>query len=126
MIKKIVIARPKEIQWSTSEQYGRLQWKLLIDSTVRMTSELSVGILKIKPNDSLSLHHHSPKEIYIIKKGKGLLLTSDQNESLKTGDIIFIPENSLHGVQNIGKTSLLLYWIFPTDSWEEIKYNFVI
>ena len=126
MIKKIVITQPKELEWLTSEKYEGLQWKLLIDSTVNMTSELSVGILKIKPNDSLSLHHHSPKEIYIIKKGKGLLLKPDQNESLKIGDIIFIPENSLHGVQNIGKTSLLLYWIFPTDSWEEIKYNFVI
>ena len=125
MIKKIVITQPKELEWLTSEKHEGLQWKLLIDSTVNMTSELSVGILKINPNDSLSLHHHSPKEIYIIKKGKGLLLKPDQNESLKIGDIIFIPENSLHGVQNIGKTSLLLYWIFPTDSWEEIKYNFV-
>ena len=125
MNKKVVITQPKEFKWLSSEKYGQLKWKLLIDSTIKITSEISVGILKIKPNDSLSLHHHNPKELYIIKKGKGLLLKPDKNERLKTGDIVFIPENTIHGIENIGKNSLLLYWIFPTDSWEEVKYNFI-
>ena len=124
MTEKVVITRPKSLKWLSSKKYCQLKWKLLIDSTFRMTSEISVGILKIKPNDSLALHYHSPKELYIIKKGKGLLLKPDKNESLKTGDIVFIPKNAVHGIKNTGKTSLLLYWIFPTDSWEEVKYNF--
>ena len=122
---KMVIVKPKVCKWLKSEKYGGLKWKLLIDSSTKMTSGLSVGILKIQPNDSLSLHYHSPKELYIIKKGKGLLLKPDGNESLRSGDVVFIPEDTLHGLQNIGKTSLILYWIFPTDSWEEVEYNFI-
>ena len=125
MTKKIVITKPNEYGWQRNKKYGELEWKLLVDSTIKMTSDMSVGILKIKPNCSLELHHHNPKELYIIKEGKGLLLKLDMNERLKTGDAIFIPENVVHGLQNIGKTSLFLYWIFPTDSWEEVTYNFM-
>ena len=125
MNKKVVIAREKDFIWLSDKKYGELKWKLLIDSTVKMTTEMSLGILKIKPNDSLALHHHSPKELYIVKKGKGLLLKPNKNERLETGDSVYIPRNTVHGVKNIGKTALLLYWIFPTNSWEEVKYNFI-
>ena len=125
MRNKVVITKTKDCNWLSNEKYGELKWKLLIDSTTKMTSDISVGLVKIKPHNSLALHRHSPKELYIIKKGEGLLLKPDKNEILKTGDVVFIPENAPHGVRNTGRTSLLIYWIFSTDSWEDVKYNFI-
>ena len=124
MTAQVVIAKPNKLDWRRSKEYGELKWKLLVDSTITNTSDISVGVLKIKPNHSLALHSHSPKELYIIKTGKGLLLKPEKNEIIKTGDVVFISENAPHGVRNIGKKSLIIYWIFQTDCWEEVKYNF--
>ena len=74
MSNKVVITKTKDCNWLSNEKYGELKWKLLIDSTTKMTSDISVGLVKIKPNNSLALHHHSPKELYIIKKERDFYL----------------------------------------------------
>ena len=122
----IIISKEEDREWLSSEEYGTLRWKLLVDATTIRSSGLSVGMLQIKPNHKLALHHHCPKEIYIIKRGKGILITPDETALLKSGDLVFIPENVIHGIQNNSKQSMLLYWIFPTDCWQQVKYNFVI
>lgn len=110
----------------SSKQQGELRWKLLIDSSIGSSSGMSLGILKIKPNIELPLHHHSPNEIYLIKRGTGLLIKLNTSTGVKTGDAVYIPQNAVHGIRNTGSTSLLLYWIFPKDSWEEVRYSFII
>ena len=126
MENKIIVVREENQDWLKSEEQGELRWKLLVDSSIGSSSGLSLGLLKIKPNYELPLHHHNPNEIYLIKRGTGLLIKSKTSIKLKTGDAVYIPKNAVHGIRNTGPTSLLLYWVFPTDSWEEVKYNFVI
>ena len=99
---------------------------MLVDSSIGSSSEISLGLLKIKPNYELPLHHHNPNEIYLIKWGTGLLIQSKKSIKLKTGDTVYILKNAVHGIRNTGPTSLLLYRVFPTHSWKEVKYNFVI
>ena len=125
MNKKIIINTEKDNRWRKSLEHGNLRWKLLIDSSITKSSDLSVGLLKIIPNEQLALHHHSPKEIYLIKKGAGLLLTPNKSFDVKSGDLVFIPEDAIHGVKNTCKIPMLIYWIFPTNCWEQVKYNFV-
>ena len=121
----IIAISEQECKWTSTKEYGEMRWKLLVDSTKINSSGISVRILKLEPTCELPLHHHSPKEVYIVKKGRGLLLKSDKNKKLKKGDLVFIPENSIHGIRNTSSRPMLIYWIFPTNSWEEIKYNFI-
>ena len=124
MKNKILIVREKNQDWLCSKEHGELRWKLLVDSSISSISRISLGILKIRPNFELPLHHHNPNEIYLIKRGTGLLIKPHTSIRVKNGDTVYIPENVVHGIQNTGPNSLLLYWIFPRDSWEEVKYNF--
>ena len=124
-MNKLFLKNEKTDDWQQEQEHGELRWKLLIDSTIIKSSSVSVGLLKIKPMVELPLHYHRPNEVYIIKRGKGLLLELNTTKHLTTGDIIFIPKNTAHGLKNTGSTPMLLYWIFPTDSWEEVKYNFL-
>ena len=126
MENKILIVQEENQDWLSSKEQGKLRWKLLVDSSIGSSSGISLGILKIKPNCELPLHHHNPNEIYLIKLGTGLLIKSKTSIRVKTGDAVYIPENAVHGIRNIGSIPLLLYWVFPTESWEEVKYNFVI
>ena len=42
----------------------------------------------------------------------------------RSNSIIYIPENHVHGIENIGTTPLTLMWVFPTDTWGEVEYLF--
>ena len=43
---------------------------------------------------------------------------------LTPGDTVYIPQNALHGLKNIGNVPFEVLWIFPTDTWSEIDYHY--
>ena len=96
----------------------------MADSTQMNSHGLSCGVLVLPPGEELSLHYHSPQEIYIIRKGEGLLLSSLNTRKVCKDSFVYIPQNFEHGLKNTGKVDLELLWIFPTDCWEEVEYIF--
>ena len=63
---RVIIAKFKKGAWKSDEKYVKLKWKQWIDLTSEMTTDNSASILKIQPDDSIPLHHNSPKELYTI------------------------------------------------------------
>ena len=116
------IVKEDECDWVSAPEFPGLQYKLLIDSTKIDNHGLSLGSLELVPGGELPLHHHSPQEIYIIRKGKGLLLSKTETREVFPETSIYIPKNEKHGLKNIGDNNLLIYWIFPTDCWAEVRY----
>ena len=72
----------------------------------------------------IPLHCLSPQEIYIIRQGEGVLLSSSNAKRVYKDSFVYIPKNIEHGLKNIGEEDLELLWIFPTDCWEEVEYVF--
>ncbi|MBL6855878.1 MAG: cupin domain-containing protein [Rhodobacteraceae bacterium] len=116
------IVKEDECDWVSAPEFPGLQYKLLIDSTKINNHGLSLGSLELVPGGELPLHHHSPQEIYIIRKGKGLLLSKSERREVFPETSIYIPKNEKHGLKNIGDDNLLIYWIFPTDCWADVRY----
>ena len=119
---KTIIVKESECDWEFDSKFPGLQFKLLIDSTKIDNHGLSIGSVELVPGGELPLHHHSPQEIYIIRKGKGLLLGKKETQEVFPETSIYIPKNEKHGLRNIGDENLLIYWIFPTDCWADVKY----
>ena len=109
-------------EWSSTEKYPGVKWKFLIDADFDGSSSLSVGFAQIAPGGNLTLHYHSPAEIYVVTNGKGILNKSDELETIKKGDVVYIAGNTEHALSNNGKEMLEFYWIFPTDSFSEVEY----
>ena len=109
-------------EWSTTEKYPGVRWKFLIDADFMGSSGLSLGFAEIAPGGDLTLHYHSPAEIYVVTNGKGILDKSGELEEIKKGDVVYIERNAKHGLKNIGKETLEFYWIFPTDTFSEVEY----
>jgi len=109
-------------EWSTTEKYPGVRWKFLIDADFMESSGLSLGFAEIAPGGDLTLHHHSPAEIYVVTGGKGILNKSGQLEEVKNGDVVYIAGNAKHALKNIGTETLEFYWIFPTDTFSEVEY----
>ena len=121
-MEQATIVKEDECDWVSASEFPGLQYKLLIDSTKIDNHGLSLGSLELVPGGELPLHHHSPQEIYIIRKGKGLLLSKTETREVFPETSIYIPKNEKHGLKNIGDNNLLIYWIFPTDCWADVRY----
>ena len=96
----------------------------MADSTQIKSHGLSCGVLVLPPGESLPLHYHSPQEIYIIRQGEGILLSSLSSKKVYKDSFVYIPKNVDHGLKNTGEEDLEILWIFPTDCWEEVEYIF--
>ena len=109
-------------EWSSTEKYPGVRWKFLIDANFTVSSGLSLGFAEIEPGGDLTLHYHSPNEIYVVTDGTGILNKCGKIEEIKKGDVVYIGENEKHALKNNGKETLKFYWIFPTDRFSEVKY----
>ena len=70
-------------EWSSTEKYPGVKWKFLIDADFDGSSSLSVGFTQIAPGGNLTLHYHSPAEIYVVTNGTGILNKSGELETIK-------------------------------------------
>ena len=122
--EKIVVSHLKDQAWNEDKEQGNLRWKYIADSTKLMSHGLSCGVLVLPPVAELPLHHHSPQEVYIIRQGEGLLLSSLSSKKVYKDSFVYIPKNVDHGLKNTGEEDLEILWIFPTDCWEEVEYIF--
>jgi len=89
-------------EWSISEKYPGVRWKFLIDADFDGSSGLSLGFAEIAPGGDLTLHYHSPAEIYVVTNGTGILNKSGKLEEIKKGDVVYIAGNAEHALKNIG------------------------
>ena len=109
-------------EWTSADKYPGLRWKLLIDKDLNGSTGLSLGYAEMVPGGDLTLHYHSPDEIYVITYGEGILNKSGKLETIKKGDVVYIGRNEKHALKNDGKETLEFYWIFPTDRFSEVEY----
>ena len=122
--EKIIISHLRDQTWNENADQGKFRWKYMVDSTQMNSHGLSCGILFLPPGEELPLHYHSPQEIYIIRRGEGLLLSSSNTKKVHKDSFVYIPKNFEHGLKNTGEDDLELLWVFPTDCWEEVEYIF--
>ena len=122
--EEIVVSHLRDHPWNENKDQGKFRWKYMADSTQMKSHGLSCGVLVLPPGEALPLHYHSPQEIYIIRRGEGLLLSSLNARKVCKDSFVYIPKNSEHGLRNTGRENLELLWIFPTDCWEEVEYIF--
>ena len=122
MISVKNLASVSDQEWSSTEKYPGVRWKFLIDSDFDGSSGLSLGFAEIAPGGNLTLHYHSPAEIYVVTNGIGILNKSGELETIKKGDVVYIAGNAEHSLKNNGKETLEFNWIFPTDSFSEVEY----
>jgi quercetin dioxygenase-like cupin family protein len=100
MISVKNLASVSDQEWSSTEKYPGVRWKFLIDSDFDGSSGLSLGFAEIAPGGNLTLHYHSPAEIYVVTNGTGILNKSGELETIKKGDVFYIAVNDEHALKN--------------------------
>jgi quercetin dioxygenase-like cupin family protein len=94
---------------------------LVEDVTVRWLIDSKSGAknfamrrFEIKADGKVPLHNHAQDhEIYILSGTGRFFNDNGQDERVKQGDIIYIPPNEKHGIDNLEKENLIFLCIIP-------------
>lgn len=63
---------------------------------------LAVTWVDIVPGAKQRLHSHPEPQVYVIIQGSGMMHLAGESAQVRVGDLIFIPANAMHGIDNNG------------------------
>ena len=73
--------------------------------------EFSLAIARVRPSVTTQLHClRDTKEIYIIRKGTGLVLVGQKEFKVSVGDSVIIPANTPQRITNLSNTEELEFY----------------
>ncbi len=102
---------------------GSVRWRTLIRGDRTPTDSPTVGTAELEPGESKRFrpHKYAQAEVYHIPSG---VTVSGTDSPARPGTTVFIPGGAAHGARNTGAELLLLLYVFPTDSFAEIRHEF--
>lgn len=100
---------------------GLVSHLLLLKSQVSET-HLSVTWVDVAPGASQVLHQHAPEQVYVIIQGKGVMTVGSEKQVVSVGDIVYVPSNYMHGIENKEATPLS-YISAATPAFDDVDIN---
>ena len=91
--------------------------------------EFSLAIARVRPAVTTQLHClRNTKEIYIIRKGTGLVLIGEQEVAVSVGDSVIIPANTPQRITNLSNSEDLEFYChcsprFSPEAYENLEVN---
>ena len=89
--------------------------------------EFSLAIARVRPAVTTQLHClRNTKEIYIIRKGKGLVLVGQKEFEVSVGDSVIIPANTPQRITNLSNSEDLEFYChcsprFVPEAYENLE-----
>jgi mannose-6-phosphate isomerase-like protein (cupin superfamily) len=82
-------------------------------------TRLTVTWVEVAPGSGQRPHGHAPEQVYVIVKGKGRMSVGDEERVVGEGDLIHIPPETTHGIENLADEVLTyVSAATPTIDWE--------
>jgi mannose-6-phosphate isomerase-like protein (cupin superfamily) len=74
-----------------------------------------INYLEMEPGSSIGVHRHgNNEEVYVVLAGHGVMTVNDEQQAVKTGDIILNKPGWQHGLENTS-SELLKLFVFEVD-----------
>ena len=84
------------------------------------SQQYTAGLFYVRPGTRGHADRHvGQEELYYIFAGRGLVVVDDEPHEIKGGDVVFIPDGSLHYLVNNGNETLGLFWAIA-KKWSEL------
>lgn len=100
MFKKSLAESPKRIR-------PGLVSHILLQAGDTPTDNLSIARVEVEPGSQQQPHHHVPEQAYIIVNGNGRIKVGSEIADVRAGDVIYIPTDVEHAVENTGPEKLV-------------------
>ena len=86
-------------------------------------TDLTITWVDVEPGAKQVRHEHDPEQVYVILAGEGRMRVGDEERAVEAGDLIHIPANTEHGLENTGERTLEYVSAatpaFPTEEVDE-------
>lgn len=88
--------------------------KLKLINTTLGTHNVDVHLNRLKPGGARGkIHRHTKADnVYIVRKGEGVLTAGDETHTIKVDDVIYIPAGMKHSLSNMGDQDLEIFEIY--------------
>lgn len=115
-----------EFEGAPEATSGSVRWRTLISGDRTPTESVTIGVAELEPGESSHFrpHRHAHAEVYYILAGEGTVFVSGSEHLVRPGTTVFIPGGVEHGALNTGTGLLRLLYVFPSDSFSDIEYEF--
>src|SRR5688572_20090987 len=81
---------------------------------------ISFCVEEQSPGRKMRIHKHmNNDELIFIHKGEGTLTLDEQLVQVKTGDVVFVPRGTWHGLANTGTENLSMIFQYSPAGFEE-------
>ena len=81
---------------------------ILLQSGDTSTDNLAIAWVQVETGCTQQPHHHIPEQSYIVVSGQGRIKVGSEIADVKAGDLVYVPSNAEHAVENVG-TEMLIY-----------------
>ncbi|MBI5959628.1 MAG: cupin domain-containing protein [Chloroflexi bacterium] len=72
----------------------------LLGQEIIPDTPLAVTWVTVEPGARQKIHHHISVQVYVIIQGGGLMHVGDETHQVTEGDLIYIPSDVPHGIEN--------------------------
>jgi len=91
-----------------------------ISKTKHGVDGISFCVEDMSPGRKMRIHKHlNNDELIFIHKGEGTLTLHEESIEVKTGDVVFVPRGTWHGLDNTGKENLSMIFQYSPAGFEE-------
>jgi mannose-6-phosphate isomerase-like protein (cupin superfamily) len=83
-----------------------------VRKTLSKDGSLSVDVVFYEPGQGSPEHHHKLQdEVFHVLSGEGTMIIDGKEVAVREKDIILVPANTTHGIQNNGSGRLAVLFI---------------
>ena len=84
---------------------------------------LAITWVDVEVGAKQRLHNHPEVQVYVIIAGTGQMHVGDETRDVQAGDLIFIPTEAFHGIDNMGN-SVLSYISAASPAFESLPFAY--
>jgi quercetin dioxygenase-like cupin family protein len=103
---------------------GKAQWKELLGSASGCQNDMTMGVVRLRKDESLEPHRHSQPGTYFTLSGRGTVTIEDVVHSVEPGRMLFIPGNAQHQINNVNDEDLTILYAFAISDFSKVQYHF--
>jgi mannose-6-phosphate isomerase-like protein (cupin superfamily) len=63
-------------------------------------NNLALTWVTVRPGSRQILHNHPEEQVYVVVAGHGMMQVGEERQAVQGGDLIYIPSNEMHGIEN--------------------------
>jgi quercetin dioxygenase-like cupin family protein len=72
----------------------------MLDASDTEAKALAVTWVTVQPGSRQILHNHPEVQVYVVVAGFGIMQVGEERHAVQGGDMIYIPSNEMHGIEN--------------------------